>query len=181
MFGFEDDDEDGTLVRSGRHQLPMQMVMPIDPQGEFDNDETLKFFELAYDCYGYDEIAWNLGWSVRKLKQFLRDDERMQLLESLREALNQGMERAVYWSGRGGNVTAQRLWLFCQARHRGWADTRQVHVVAQTRQEVLISIAQGVQQSITAGVLEYGEQAILALQQANLDSDIVEAEVVDAD
>lgn len=173
-----DDDEGSTLVRSGRHQLDMKMELPVDPEGEFDDEEIYQFVKLAYDCYGHDEIAWSLGWSPRKLKQFLRDDDRMALLESLKEALNQGMERAVYWSGRGGNVTAQRLWLFCQARHRGWADTRQVHVVAQTRQEVLISIAQGVQQSINAGVLEHGEDAVLALQQAYLD-DVIEGEVVD--
>jgi hypothetical protein len=184
---FDDDDFDSdtsgktTLVRSGAKQLAMHMVMPVDPAGEFDDDEIVKFFELAYDVYGPDEIAWNLGWSQRKLKQFLADDERIALLEMLREAHHQGMERAVYWAGRRGNVTAARLWLFCQARHRGWADTRQVHVTAQTRQEVLISIAQGVQQSINAGVIEHGESAILALQQAYLDDDIVEATVVDAD
>jgi hypothetical protein len=188
MFEDELDDEPGDLEildHGLKDQLQMRMVLPVDAAGEFDDDEIAQFFELAYEkMYGPSEIAWALNWSPRKLKQFLADDERAELLEFAKEALNEGMERAVYIAGRRGNITAARLWLFCQARHRGWADTRQVHVTAQSRAEVLVSVAQGVRETLNAGIIEHGEDAVLALQTAYVDiddPDIVDAEVVDAD
>lgn len=186
MFEDELDDEPGDdeIIGHGlRDQLQMRMVLPVDAAGEFDDDEIAKFFEYAYDkMYGPSEIAWAMNWSPRKLKQFLDDPERAELLEFAREALNEGMERAVYVAGRKGNMTAARLWLFCQARHRGWADTRQVHVTAQTRQEVLISVSAGVQQALNAGIAEHGEDAVLALQSqwVDIDDEIAEGEIVDA-
>lgn len=165
-------------------QPGMRMVLPIDPEGEFDDDEINEFYERCYlKMHGPTEIAWALGWSPRKLKQFLANDERAELLEFVREAQHEGMERAVYIAGRKHhNMTAARLWLFCQARHRGWADTRQVHVVAQSRQEILISVAQGVKQTLDAGVIQYGEDAIAALQAAYIhvetDEEIAQAEIV---
>lgn len=182
MFGFEDDDdEDGdkSIALKIRDQLPRRMVMPVDEAGEFDDEEIAEFFEKSAQCYGPDEIAWSLGWSQHKLRQFLSDDERTALLVSVREMLNQGMERAVYRAGKGGNVTAQRLWLFCQARHLGWADTRQIHVTAQSRQEVLISVAQGVRETLNAGIIEHGDAAVLALQTAYIDADVIDDDATD--
>lgn len=177
-FDFDAIDGDGNIVlsRSGGNQLPMRETFPVDETGEFSDDEIFEFYRLSYDCYSPEEIAWSLNWTPRKLTHFTADDERLALSNMVREALNGGMERAVYWAGRRGNVTAARLWLFCQARHRGWADTRQVHVTAQSRQEVVVSIARGTQQAIQAGVIEHGELAVLALQQAYIDVDSEEAD-----
>lgn len=171
-----DDDDDIAIGGALRDSLGVRMVLPVDPEGEFDDEEIAEFYEKSFLCYSPEEIAWSLGWSPRKLKQFLADDERAELLAFCREALNGGMERAVYMCGRRGNAASQRLWLFCQARHRGWADTRQVHVTAQTRQEVLISVAQGVRETLNAGVLEHGEDAVLALQRAYIDVDSTDAD-----
>lgn len=191
MFDDELDDEPGDLEIFGtglKDQLQMRMVLPVDAAGEFDDDEIRQFFEMTYEkMCSPEEIAWALNWSPRKLKAFLADDDRAELIEFAAEALNGGMERAVYLAGRKGNITAARLWLFCKARHRGWADTRQVHVTAQSRQEVLISVSQGVQQALEAGVIAHGEDAVLALQSAWVDIDdgsddtIVDAVIVDAD
>lgn len=184
MFEDELDDDDFENPDSLFSDNPgMRMVLPVDPEGEFDDEEIADFFERLYlKMHGPTEIAWALGWSPSKLKKFLADDERAELVTFVREAHHEGMERSVYICGRKlHNMTAARLWLFCQARHRGWADTRQVHVTAQTRQEVLISVSQGVQQALEAGVAQYGEDAVLALQQAYLqDDDVIEAEIVDA-
>jgi hypothetical protein len=96
------------------------------------------------------------------------------------------MERSVYLAGRGGNMVAARLWLFCQARHRGWADTRQLHVTAQSRAEVLVSVAEGVRTALNAGIAAHGTDAVLALQEAYLtieegDSEELTVGAVDAD
>lgn len=187
MFEDELDDEPGDLEIFGpglKDQLQMRMVLPVDEAGEFDDDEIRQFFEMLYEkMYSPEEIAWALNWSPRKLGQFLADDDRASLIEFAGEALLGGMERAVYIAGRRGNMTAARLYLFCKGRHRGWADTRQVHVTAQTRQEVLISVSAGVQQALQAGIAEHGEDAVLALQSAwvDVDGEIAEGEIVDAD
>lgn len=180
MLDIDDDDVDIDLFRDNPG---MRMVLPIDEAGEFDDEEIADFYGRAYNkMQGPTEIAWALGWSPRKLKQFLENDERAELLEFVKEAHHEGMERAVYVAGRKHhNMTAARLWLFCQARHRGWSDTRQVHVTAQSRAEVLISIAQGTQEAIRAGVATYGEDAIAALQAryVTVDED-AGADIIDA-
>lgn len=190
MFDDELDDEPGDLEVFGpglKDQLQMRMVLPVDEAGEFDDDEIREFFEMLYEkFYAPEEIAWALNWSPRKLATFVADEDRAELIAFADEAKLGGMERAVYVAGRKGNMTAARLYLFCKGRHRGWADTRQVHVTAQTRQEVLISVSAGVQKALNEGIAAHGEDAVLALQSqwvtvddGDDESDIVDAEIVE--
>lgn len=167
-----------------RHgELVPRFDAPIDLEGEFDSEEIVKFFELVSEAYGYYEIAISLAWSPYQLKRFLDDPERLAILDMLKERQHDQVERSLLQAARAGNPTAIRTWLFCQARHRGWSDTRKIEIQGQSRTEIVVSVAQGVRETIQAQIMEHGEDAVLALQSAYVDVEegVIDAEVVDAD
>lgn len=171
----EPDPEDG--IPGFRHgELVPRFDAPIDLEGEFDSDEIVKFFELVSDGYGFFEIAVSLVWSKYQLERFLKDPERATIIEMLQERRHDQVERALHQAARSGNPTAIRTWLFCQARHRGWSDTRKIQIEAESRTEIVLSVRQAVGE-IMAGAKT--PEQVAAIQAAFLDDDdVVDAEVI---
>lgn len=171
------DREDDLEPRRRGGALPVRITPPIDPAGEFDDNDIVEFFELIGEGYGEFEIAVSLNWSQYEMERFLKDPERQQIMVMLKERRHDQVERAMHKAALTGNPTAMRTWLFCQARHRGWSDTRKIQIEAESRTEVVISVRQAVGE-VMKGARTVAE--IAAIQDAYLDDDdVVDAEVVE--
>lgn len=169
------DPEDDVPGFRGGDLIP-RFDAPIDLNQEFDSDEIVKFFELVAEGYGFFEIAVSMAWSKYQLDRFLQDPERLAIIDMLQERRHDQVERALHHAARQGNPTAIRTWLFCQARHRGWSDTRKIQIEAETRTEVVLSVKQAVGE-IMAGAKT--AEDVARIQAAYLDDDdVVDAEIV---
>jgi hypothetical protein len=169
------DEEDDVPGRRHGELIP-RFDAPIDLEGEFDSDEVVQFFELVAEGYGFFEISVSLAWSKYQLERFLADPERSAIIEMLAERRHDQVERALHNAARAGNPTAIRTWLFCQARHRGWSDTRKIQIEAESRTEIVISVREAMTEVMAQAKTP---EQVAAIQAAFLDDDdIVDADVV---
>jgi hypothetical protein len=173
----EEETTDITLPKRGRG-LEVRFDVPEDD--EFPLDTQARFFERFAEGYQEWEIGLELGWSKAKVERFLNSDDRRDLLWMIAERKWEGVERAMIRSAEAGNVAAGRLVLFNKAKHRGWSDTRHVHVEAQSQREIIVSVRQAIDERIEHAALTRGKDGIAEIQNAFLDGDmdIIDAEVV---
>lgn len=179
VVNLDDDEEDADLeLPARRGTLAARFDIPEDD--EFPLDVQARFFERYAEGYQLWEIALELGWSMAKANRFANNEERKGLMWMLDEREHETVERALRKSAQAGNVAAQRLYLFNKAKHRGWSDTRHVHVEAQSQREIIVSVRQAIDERITNAALTDGREGIAAIQAAFLDddTDIVDAEIV---
>lgn len=171
------------VVPGGRKGGPLAVRFDVPEDGEFPLEVQSRFFERYAEGYQTWEIGLELGWSQAKIERFCNDQDRRDLMWMLDERKNETVERRLYRATESGNVAAIRLWLFNKAKHRGWSDTRHVHVEAQSQREIIVSVRQAIDERINQAALTDGRAGIAAIQNAFLDSDedIIEAEVLGED
>lgn len=179
-----DDDDDGTLVPKVRPNLTA--VMLADSSRDFQPDEVMTFFERLAEGYGPTEIGLSLGWSDAMIRRFTTDPDRKALIDLIREAEFESLERAFKLHAKAGNSTAMKMVAYNLMAHRGWQDRRQVNITGQQQHEIVVSVKAAISDRLDQ-VSRGGAAAIGELQAAYLevddpaDDDIEDAEVVGGD
>ncbi len=181
-MAYDDEDEWQPLRRAPRPQFTGELI-PADSAREFDEDETIAFFEKLAEGYGPMMIGLGLGWSKAQVDRFVKDPERAQIIDMIAEANNESVEHAIMMFAKAGNSTAMKLWAYNKMTHRGWADRREVRQTVTGQAELVVSVREGVQQATRELIEARGEDGVKALQAAYfsdmLDEAIIEAEVVE--
>lgn len=177
----EDDMDVDVSVRASRNRLAVNFDVPEDD--EFPLEVQARWFERFSEGYQEWEIGLEFGWSMAKINRFTNNEDRASLMWMMRERRLEGHERALEKAADSGNVAALRLVLFNKGKHRGWSDTRHVHVEAQSQREIIVSVRQAIDERITQAALTEGHAGIAAIQAAFLDGpddfdDAIEARVV---
>jgi hypothetical protein len=154
----------------------------------FDQKKVNIYLERIAEGWGELQagLAHPVGWSPAQIDRFLRLEGVADLIWAIREADNEAVERAVKETALRGNPVAQKLWLYNKAAHRGWVDRRHVEVTTQAQHEIVVSVKQALQEQtreLTTGYDEAGVaalQAALSLEDDPEDTDIVDAEILEA-
>ena len=164
-----------------RMRPKLEALVPADPEQEFDEEETLDFMEKVAAGYGPTETGLSMGWSIAQIERFEKDPERAAIMEMLRDAEYESVERAIMEHAKAGNATAMKLYAFNKMQHRGWADRKEVSVSGQSSMEVVLSVRQALDETMRETVALGGADAIAALQRGMLDrdDDVVDAEIID--
>lgn len=173
-------DDDWAPLRRGPRPNFTGDLVPVDSAREFDEDETIQFFEKLAEGYGPMMIGLGMGWSKAQVDRFMRDPERAAIIGMIEEANNESVEHAIMTFAKAGNATAMKLWAFNKMSHRGWADRREVRQTVSGQAEIVVSVREAMNERTKALISENGEAAVLALQQAfHNDSEIIEAEIIE--
>jgi hypothetical protein len=151
----------------------------VPEDDEFPVEIQARWFQRYAEGYKEWEISLEMGWSKAKSDRFLNDADRRELMWMLDERQNETVERRLYNATAAGNVAAIRLWLFNKAQHRGWSDTRHLHVEAQSQREIIVSVRQAIDERITQAALTQGREGIAELQSAFLDA--IDADILNED
>jgi hypothetical protein len=163
-----------TRLRGG-----LAALLDEDPDHEFPPEEQLEFFEAILEDRGPIETGLSMGWSMAQIDRFLKHPERAAIMDMLQEAEYESMERAIKQGVRQLNSTCIKLYAFCKMGHRGWVDRKEVSVTGQTQHEIVISVREGLESKMRELVTGGGSDAVASLQAAMLDSEIVDAELVE--
>lgn len=183
-FSPELDPKSDTWEPARRRLKPSFGADLVLADGEFSERDSLRFLSELAEGYGPDMIGLSLGWTPAKTKRFVGDPDRVEIIEAIREALNESVEHAILQHARDGNSTAMKLWAYNRMQHRGWADRREVRTQITSQAELVVSVRAGLQQAMGEMVAADGEDAIRRLQATFLPEleagdDIVDGEIVE--
>lgn len=172
------DDKDWEPI-SKQMRPDLAALLEDDPAREFDPEETLAFLERIAEGYGPTEVGLSMGWSQAQIARFVNEPSRKQILDMLQEAEYESAERAILTLMKAGNSTCVKLYAISKMSHRGWADRREVAMTGQSQHEIVISVREALDSHMREVVQIGGTDAIAALQSSMLDTDIVDAELVE--
>lgn len=172
-------EDDGFLSFPERLRGGLAALVDEDPDREFTPEEQVEFFEQIAQDYGPIETGLSMGWSMAQIDRFMKHPERAAILDMLQEAEYESIERAIKQNARAGNSTAMKLYAFCKMGHRGWADRKEVSITGQSQHEIVISVREGLESKMRELVTGGGSDAVASLQAAMLDTEVVDAEIVE--
>lgn len=175
----EPDDDESWAPRRKMRPVFSGDLLPADKAREFDDAETVAFFEQLAEGYGPNLIGMSMGWSPAMVDRFMSDPDRAPIVQMIRDARHETVERAIYLHALKGSPTAMKLYAFCQMGHRGWVDRREVRQTVEGQAELIVSVRQALNDATRDLVAAHGEDGIAALQARYLDDDeIIEGEIV---
>jgi hypothetical protein len=137
--------------------------------------DVLEFLEALSNGVGQLNAALAVGWSPKKLRDLMRDNEFLDMMEESRIRGVETIEQKVFELASRGNLAAATLYLYCQAPDRGWRPPAQrVSVSSQTT--VKVELVEGAKQAVMEQLRAGG---VKALQPGGPLDEIEDADVVD--
>lgn len=146
----------------------LQEIYPAHPV------DVLEFLESLADGVGQLNAALAVGWSPKKLRDLMRDQSFLDMMEESRIRKLESVEEVVYRLAQRGNLAAATLILYSHAADRGWRPPAQ-RVAVSSQTTVKVEIVEGAK----AAVLEQLRTGSIKSLQPGGALDIVEAEVVE--
>ncbi len=167
------------LPTSSLMKPDLATLLVEDPTRDFDPGDTMTFFERLAEDYGPMEIGLSLGWSPMMVNRFTSEPSRAAIIEMITDAQHESVERAIILHARGGNATALKLYAYNKMQHRGWADRTKLEISGTANLELIVSVREALDAQMREVMQSGGEGGVAALQEAMLDNDIVDAEIVE--
>ena len=119
--------------------------------------------------------AYAVGWTARKLRMLKRDPEFLAMMEEAKELVLESVEQMAYRNALLGRQRAIEMVLFCKGAHRGWRPPAQRHEVNHSGTIDHSVVAAGME--IAKAMLE--SSSVKELQSAVIDAEVIDDDVVD--